>query len=110
MSNDKILELGDLAALAQARIQKEFSQIDPVIGVLRSMREAGYPADAMTIDCFKTGKRILLILHDSKPNQVDYQFCLRDQDPASEYQQIPLSAVTEEQFYQWIKQYFSDQH
>ncbi|WP_426415095.1 hypothetical protein [Aestuariirhabdus sp. LZHN29] len=106
MSNDKILELGDIAAVAQAQIQQEFKQIDPVIGVLRSLREAGFPADAMTIDCFKSDKRILVILHDDKPNEVSYQFCRRDQDPGNEYRHLPLSALTAEQFYQWIKHYF----
>ncbi len=109
MSEDKIYQLAEIAQEAQAKIQQDFSNIDPIIGILKSLRPSGIPADALTIDCLNTGKRIALILHDSNPDIVAYQFGYSDKDESSDMEQIPLQSVTALQIYEWIKVYFSEQ-
>ena len=105
---DKLLSaLSELATEAHARIQQDFSDINPVVGVNRGMRSAGIPADAMTIDCLKSNKRIILILHDQQPEVISYQFSFKDKDPGDVFEQVKFSEVTTQKLYDWIKSYFS---
>jgi len=61
----------------------------------------------MTIDCLKSGKRILLMVHDSQPEVANYQFCLRDEDPANEFDSIAIENLTAQMLYDWMKKTFS---
>ncbi|MEH6345531.1 MAG: hypothetical protein V7785_10635 [Bermanella sp.] len=106
-SEQGIYLLGDIAGGAQIKIQQDFSDIDPIIGISHHLRTAGFPIDAMTIDCLTSGKRILMLLNDSKPDWVSYQFGFKGKDPAVEFEGKPLKEVDETQIYNWIKQYFS---
>jgi len=108
VSESNLFKLSDIAASAQADIQKNFKDIDPIVGLIRNLRASGFPADAMTIDCLKSGKRITLVLHDNKPNEVAYQFGFRDKDPADEFTYLPFDKVTSDQLYNWMKDYFSE--
>lgn len=107
MSQTPLSQVYERVTEAQASIQQAFSDIDPLVGVNRHMRKHGIPADAITIDCLKSGKRILLIMHDQQPEVVTYQFCLRDQDPFEEFENIPLAELTVEQLYAWMQERFS---
>ncbi len=100
--------LGDIAGAAQIKIQQDFIDIDPIIGISHHLRKAGFPIDAMTIDCLTSGKRILILLNDEKPDWVSYQFGFKGKDPAAEFEGKPLKEVNETQIYNWIKQYFSN--
>lgn len=105
---ETILEiLCDAATEAHTRIQQDFQYINPIVGVSKNMRKNGVPADAMTIDCLKSGKRIIIILHDHSPDVINYQFSFRDKDPDSKFEQLPFKDVTSTQIYNWIKTYFS---
>jgi len=108
LSTDKIYQLADLAAAAQVNIQRDFKEIDPVVGIMRSLRDSGFPADAMTIDCIVSGKRIIMILHDDRSDVVDYQFGYRDKDPDMAFKQLLFAEVNSEQIYNWIKSYFTN--
>lgn len=99
--------LCDLATLAHTRIQKDFQNIDPIVGVSQSMRKNGVPADAMTIDCLRTGKRIIIILHDQHPDVLNYQFSLKAEDPADSFSELPLSELSDQILYDWMSSYFS---
>lgn len=100
--------LSDIATLAHTRIQETCENINPVVGINRGMRAQGIPADAMTIDCLATGKRIILILHDQYENLVRYQFSYKDQDPNDKFEEIQLTELTSSKLYGWIKSYFAD--
>ncbi|MFT7108851.1 MAG: hypothetical protein ACI843_000504 [Psychrobacter glaciei] len=105
---DKLLkELSEIATQAHTRIQQDFAQIDPIVGVSRSMRKNGVPADAMTIDCLKSKKRIIIILHDLEPDILHYQLSFIDKDPAEEFASLAFKDLTSELLYDWIKNYFS---
>ena len=109
MSEQALKAISDRITDAHTRIQQDFDFINPVVGVNRQMRTAGIPADAMTVDCLKTNRRILLILHDQQPEQVHYQFGQRDQDPGPEFKTLSLDEVSEQQLYDWMASYFSVQ-
>ena len=102
MPTASIYTLADLAQQAQSRIQIDYAHLNPVIHVLRKLRESGFAADALTIECLSSGKRLLFIVHDDDPQQVQFQSGFRDQDPGSNYTAIALSALDANKFYQLI--------
>jgi hypothetical protein len=104
--NEALKALSDIATKAHAKIQQDFANIDPIVGVSRSMRKKGIPADAMTIDCLKTNKRIIIILHDLEPEIIHYQFSFTDQDPAERFEKLNFSDLTVNVLYGWIESYF----
>lgn len=91
MTHKHLETLCDLTSAAHARIQQDFKTLDPVVGVSQKMRASGIPVDAMTIDCLKSGKRIIIILHDHQPEVLSYQFSFKDKEPANEFEQIPFA-------------------
>jgi len=105
--NSPIKHLCDAIEAAHARVQSDFEQINPVVAVNRKMRDFGIATDLMTIDCLRTGKRILIVLHDSEPHTADYQFCLRDEDPADDFTRVPLTTITSQTLYNWMCDTFS---
>ncbi len=106
MNEKKIFQLVELATEAQLEIQKIFKDIDPVIGLVQSMRDSGFPVDALTIDSIVSRKRIILLLHDDKPEELTYQFTYMDKDPGEEFISVEYKDVTADQIYEWIKEYF----
>jgi hypothetical protein len=106
MTHKNLHKLCDIATEAHTRFQNEIKDIDPIVGVSKSMRASGVPADVMTIDCLKNGKRIILILHDDKPDTINYQFAWRDRDYDNEFTEISFDDLTESVFLDWMKRYF----
>ncbi|MFL0809419.1 MAG: hypothetical protein K6L76_03295 [Agarilytica sp.] len=100
-------KLCDFATEAHTRFQQEIADIDPIVGVNQGMRNNGIPADAMTIDCLKNGKRIILILHDDQPDSISYQFSWHDKDPASHFSKIPFDDLSGELILEWMKDYLA---
>ena len=105
--DQRLSTLSDIATEAHGSIQRDFEDINPIIGVNQNMRASGFPADAMTIDCLKTNKRIILILHDHHPDIISFQFSFRDQDPGDEFESMEFAQMTAEKLYGWIKTYFT---
>ncbi len=106
MPDNPLKALSDMASDAHTRIQQAHQHINPVVGVRRGMRNAGIPADAMTIDCLRTRRRIMLILHDAQPGILLYQFVTLDDEFGNDFQQVPLAEVTVENLFQWMQDYF----
>jgi hypothetical protein len=107
LMDQRLSTLSDIAAEAHASIQQDFENINPIIGVSQNMRASGFPADAMTIDCLQTNKRIILILHDHQPDTISLQFSFRDKDPDDNFEKIAFNVLTAEKMYEWMKAYFS---
>ncbi|PXX89624.1 hypothetical protein DIT71_13965 [Marinobacter vulgaris] len=106
MSEDPLKALADMASDAHARIQAAHKHINPVVEVRRGMRDAGIPADVMTIDCLRTRRRITLILHDEQPGVLLYQFVTIDDEVGEDFKQVPLPDVDTATLFQWIQDYF----
>lgn len=106
MTHKHLAALCDLATEAHTRIQQDFANLNPVVGVSQKMRTNNIPADAMTIDCLASGKRIIIILHDHQPEIVNYQFSFKDKDPAAELEQVSFAALKATTLYEWMKRYF----
>lgn len=106
MSEDPLKALSDMASDAHARIQAAHEHINPVVEVRRGMRDAGIPADVMTIDCLRTRRRITLILHDEQPGILLYQFVTIDDEVGDDFRQVALSDVDTTMLFEWIQDYF----
>ncbi|WP_372982180.1 hypothetical protein [Marinobacter sediminum] len=106
MSEDPLKALSDMASDAHARIQAAHEHINPVVEVRRGMRDAGIPADVMTIDCLRTRRRINLILHDEQPGVLLYQFVTIEDEVGDSFQTMALADVTVQTLVDWIQDYF----
>ena len=108
MSEDPLKTLSDMASDAHARIQAAHDDINPVVEVRRGMRDAGIPADVMTIDCLRTRRRITLILHDEQPGRLLYQFVTIDDEVGESFQSMALAELTVQTLVTWVEDYFRD--
>lgn len=106
MSEDPLKALSDMASDAHARIQATHEHINPVVEVRRGMRDAGIPADVMTIDCLRTRRRITLILHDEQPGVLLYQFVTIEDEVGNDFKQMALSDINAGTLFDWIQDYF----
>jgi hypothetical protein len=106
MSEDPLKPLSDMASEAHTRIQQAYEHINPVVAVRRGMRDMGIPADAMTIDCLRTRRRIMLVLHDQVPGMLLYQFITIEEEAGDQFSQMPLSDVETDTLFSWMEDYF----
>ena len=107
MSERNLEILSDLVTDAHSRIQNDFEFINPIVGVSRGMRSIGIPADAMTIDCLRTGKRIIIILDDQQPEILQYQFSYKAEDPSEDFMILAFKELNKQIIYDWMKEYFT---
>ena len=108
MINHNLENLYAMANEAHARIQQDIIDLDPIIGVSQKMRQAGVPADLMTIDCLKSGKRIIIISSDLEPTHINYQFSFKNKDFDNNFEQIDANKLSATIIYTWMKEYFSN--
>ncbi len=106
MSEDPLKALSDMASDAHARIQAAHQHINPVVEVRRGMRDAGIPADVLTIDCLRTRRRITLILHDDQPGVLLYQFVTIEEEVGDTFNSMAMTEVTVQTLVDWIQDYF----
>lgn len=103
---ERLKKLCDEATLAHEKVQANHVDLNPIVGVHHKMRDAGFPADIMTIDCLKSGKRIVIILNDDEPEKLVYQFSFKAQDPTEAFESIAFDEVDADKLYQWMTNYF----
>jgi len=106
LSNKRLETLCNLASESHVRIQKDFAEINPMVGINHKMRDLGVPADVVTIDHSKSNRRIILVLHDHYPEVVNVQFSFKDTDPDDAFEQHPFSELSTDTLYDWIRGYF----
>ncbi len=64
--------LSEIVAKANDLFYERNKSVDTLMGIMdKTLRKQGIPADAITIDCVAMDKKIVLVLHDSKPELVD---------------------------------------
>ncbi len=65
-------ELSEVVAKANDLFYDRNRDVDTLMGIMdKTLRKQGINADAITIDCIAVNKKIVLVLHDSKPDLVD---------------------------------------
>ncbi|MCP4986726.1 MAG: hypothetical protein GY928_11935 [Colwellia sp.] len=69
---DTLNTLSEIVAKANDQFYARNKSIDTLMGIMdKTLRNQGMSADAITIDCIALNKKIVLVLHDSKPELVD---------------------------------------
>lgn len=101
--------LSDQASEAHAKIQEAHQHINPAIAIRRGLRDSGIPADVMTIDCLRTRRGIMLVLHDGESGTLLYQLMKLDENPDDDFQRKALPEVSTETLFNWMQDYFSDE-
>lgn len=102
-----VYKLSELAVQAQASVQQQCRDLDPLIGVNHGMRAIGFAADILTIDNVPGRKRLTFILKDELPTVVEYQFGFTDRDPLDEFQRIEITELTTDKLIAWMKLHLS---
>lgn len=68
----KLKNLSEVVARANDLFYNKFDHIDTLMGIMdKTLRNQGMKADAITIDCIALDKKIVILLHDDKPDVVD---------------------------------------
>jgi transcription antitermination factor NusA-like protein len=69
---ETLKKLSEIVAQANDIFYERNKSVDTLMGIMdKTLRKQGMQADAITIDCIATDKKIVLVLHDSKPGLVD---------------------------------------
>lgn len=70
--NATLKNLSEIVASANDLLYARFKNINTIMGIMdQNLRHQGIHADAITIDCLALDKKIVIFIHDAKPNTVD---------------------------------------
>ena len=93
--NSTLKNISEMAAKASDLFYSKFESVDTIMGIMdKTLRSQGLKADAVTIDCIAQNKKIVILLHDEKPEFVDIALGNKDGDIHSS-SQYPLSEMSE---------------
>lgn len=104
--NDTLKSLSEVIAKANDVFSEKFSDVDTLMGIMdKTLRKQGMNADAITIDCVAPNKKIVIVLHDDKPDVVDVALGTKSGEifSSSEYQ---LNTVSEQVVADIMQDYF----
>jgi hypothetical protein len=69
--NKVLNNLSEVIAKANDLFYSKFETLDTLLGIMdKNLRKQGIKADAVTIDCVVLDKKIVILLHDDKPDVV----------------------------------------
>lgn len=70
--NATLKNLSEIVAHANDLLYVKFKNINTIMGIMdKNLRKQGVHADAITIDCLALDKKIVIFIHDAKPDTVD---------------------------------------
>ena len=70
--NSTLKHLSEIVASANDLLYQKHKNINTIMGIMdKNLRKQGIHADAITIDCLALDKKIVLFIHDAKPDTVD---------------------------------------
>jgi hypothetical protein len=91
---NKLKNLSEIVARANDFFYSKFDNINTLMGIMdKTLRDQGLKADAITIDCPAQNKRIVILIHDHKPDLVDIALGNKEGDiySSSEYELNDIS-------------------
>lgn len=86
--------LSEIVAKANDLFYSKFDNIDTLMGIMdKTLRNQGMKADAITIDCIALDKKIVILIHDEKPDFVNIALGNKEGEiySSSEYKLTKLS-------------------
>lgn len=101
-------KLSEVIAQGNDLFYEKSSSIDTVIGIMdKSLRQQGMNADAISIDCIPLNKKIVFLIHDIKPQQVDIAFGNKTGDIDATLQ-LKLTDLTSVKIVELMQNYFNE--
>lgn len=98
--------LSENIAKANDLFYEQNNSTDTVIGIMdKTLRKQGLQADAISIDCIPLNKKIVFLLYDDKPDQVDIAFGNKAGDISESSQQL-LDELSVEKIIKFMADYF----
>jgi len=68
----KLIYISEIVAKANDQFASKFNKIETLMGIMdKALRNNGMPADAITIECTSQNKKIVVLIHDEKPDIVE---------------------------------------
>jgi len=92
--NSKLQNLSEIVASANDVFYSKYENIDTLMGIMdKTLRNQGIEADAITIDCIAQDKKIVILIHDDKPDVVSIALGNKEGDiySSSEYELVNIS-------------------
>lgn len=92
--NSKLQKLSEIVARANDVFYSKFDHVETLMGIMdKNLRNQGIKADAITIDCIAIDKKIVILIHDEKPDVATIALGNKEGDiySSSEYQLVKLS-------------------
>lgn len=99
--------LSEIIAQGNDLFYSKNSTVDTVIGIMdKSLRQQGMSADAISVDCIPLNKKIVFLIHDEAPEQVNIAFGNKVGDIDST-EQLTLTELTVDTIVEFMQSYFS---
>ena len=92
--NNRLKSISEMVARASDLFSRKFDKVDTLMGIMdKTLRNQGMKADAITIDCISQKKKIVVLIHDDKPDVVEVALGNKEGDiySSSEYVMDELS-------------------
>ncbi|GLS92362.1 hypothetical protein GCM10007916_34330 [Psychromonas marina] len=103
---ETLKSLSDIIAQSNDLFYEKNSKLDTVIGIMdKTLRKQGMKADAISVDCIPLNKKIVFLVYDEKPQQIDIAFGNKAGDISSTAQ-IPIDELTIEKCIEFMVEYF----
>ncbi len=90
----KLQDLSEVVARANDLFSSKFDNIGTLMGIMdKTLRKQGIEADAITIDCIALDKKVVILLHDDKPDAVDIALGNKEGEiySSSEYELVQVT-------------------
>ena len=69
---EALCHLADIVAKANDRFFVLHPNVKTLMGIMdKTLRKQGMQADAVTLDCISLDKKMVMLIHDHKPNNID---------------------------------------
>lgn len=68
---EDLKNLSEIVARANDLLYSKYENIDTLMGIIdQSLRNQGIKADAVTVECVTVDRKLLILIHDEKPDLV----------------------------------------
>ena len=98
--------LSEVVASAIDLFYIKFENLDPILGIIdKGLRNQGVNAAAITIDCIALDKKVVILIHDDKPNAVGIALGNKDGDVYSSSDHA-IADISEDFIMEIMEDYF----
>lgn len=104
--NNRLKDLSELVAKANDTLTDQHPQINTIMGITdKTLRQQGIQADAITVECAALNKKIVILLHDGKPDIVGVALGNKEGDISSSTEHA-ATKLSEDFIVEVMKSYF----